>query len=323
MDLLVSVVVPAFNRRAMVAEAIASVLAQSGGRFELIVIDDGSTDGTWDALRAMAAEADIPAHIELRIDRQAHRGVAAARNRGIALARAPWIAFLDSDDLWAPRKLQRQLEFMARHPQLRISQTQELWIRHGRRVNPGRRHLKRAGDIFIDSLATCLISPSAVIVDAAVLREAGGFDESMAACEDYDLWLRLLVDREAGLLDEPLVTRRAGHPDQLSAAIPALDRFRVLALVKLLASDRLDSRRRGAVCETLVAKCRIYAMGLQRRGRNAAAGALREIAELAARSWPHAAIDDFAQPLAVLRRLTRDHHMPHGAAIEGDSRVTP
>jgi len=261
----VSVVIPTWNRRAMVREAIASVLAQTGARFELIVIDDGSTDGTLDDLKRLAAGArEDPIVIEII----AHSGPAAARNRGVELARAPLIAFLDSDDRWRAGKLERQLAFMREHPKCVISQTQELWIRDGRRVNPGRRHLKRGGDIFIDSLRVCLISPSATMMRTDLFRTKGGFDPSMAACEDYDLWLRILVNHEAGLLDEEaLVERRGGHPDQLSATTPALDRFRILALAKLLAYERLSDARRDAVSAVLAEKCRIHAKGLARRSR--------------------------------------------------------
>ncbi len=152
------------------------------------------------------------------------------------------IAFLDSDDLWAPTKLERQLAFMNANPDCAISQTNEIWIRNGRRVNPGLRHRKRSGDIFIDSLRTCLISMSATMMRTELFRSLTGFDQSMLAAEDYDLWLRILIDHEAGLLDEPLVTRRGGHPDQTSATTPALDRFRILALTKLLADDRTLAR---------------------------------------------------------------------------------
>jgi len=259
-----SVIIPTWNRRAMVSEAIASVLAQTGARFELIVIDDGSTDGTLDDLRPLAAQArENP----IRIEATPHRGPAAARNRGAELARAPLIAFLDSDDRWSPGKLARHLAFMREHPEYAIAQTQEIWIRGGRRVNPGRRHLKRRGDIFADSLRLCLISPSAVMMRTGLFRSSGGFDASMAACEDYDLWLRILVDHDVGLLDEPLVTRRAGHPDQLSATTPALDRFRILALAKLIAHAWLSQTRRDAITEVLAEKCRIYAQGLTRRAR--------------------------------------------------------
>jgi len=255
----VSVIIPTYNRRAMLIEAVDSVLAQSNRAFELIVIDDGSTDDTAGHLAGLAKT--------IRIERIEHRGAAAARNRGVALARAPLIAFLDSDDLWAPTKLERQLGFMRANPGCAISQTGEIWIRNGRRVNPGNRHRKRAGDILIDSLRTCLISMSAVMMRTELFRSIGCFDEMMEAAEDYDLWLRILIEHEAGLVDETLVTRRGGHPDQTSATTPALDRFRILALTKLLADERLSSARRAAVIEVLCEKCRIYSGGLVRRGR--------------------------------------------------------
>ena len=255
----ISVIIPTFNRRAMLLEAIDSVLAQSTRSFELIVIDDGSTDGTAEQLARFEHT--------IRFERIEHSGPAAARNRGVALAHAPLLAFLDSDDLWAPTKLERQLAFMNANPDCAISQTNEIWIRNGRRVNPGLRHRKRSGDIFIDSLRTCLISMSATMMRTELFRSLTGFDQSMSAAEDYDLWLRILLDHEAGLLDEPLVTRRGGHPDQTSATTPALDRFRILALTKLLADDALSLARRTAVIEVLVEKCRIYAGGLVRRGR--------------------------------------------------------
>jgi hypothetical protein len=129
------------------------------------------------------------------------------------------------------------------------------------------RHHKRAGDIFIDSLRTCLISTSAAMMRIELFRSLGGFDEIMSAAEDYDLWLRILINHEAGLLDEPLVTRRGGRPDQISATTPAIDRFRILALAKLLADDRLSPARRTSVVEVLAEKCRIYARGLRRRGK--------------------------------------------------------
>jgi glycosyltransferase involved in cell wall biosynthesis len=245
----------------MLLEAIDSVLAQSTPAFELIVIDDGSTDGTAEHLARLAET------IRIKIDRIDHRGPAAARNRGVAIARAPLVAFLDSDDLWSPTKLERQLKFMRGNPGCAISQTGEIWIRNGRRVNPGRRHRKRAGDIFIDSLRTCLVGMSSVMIRGDLFHSSGGFDEQMTAAEDYDLWLRILIDHEAGLLDEALVTRRGGHPDQTSATPPALDRFRILALAKLLADSRLSPARRASVVEVLAEKCRIYAGGLVRRGR--------------------------------------------------------
>jgi glycosyltransferase involved in cell wall biosynthesis len=284
----VSVVIPTYNRRAMVREAVASALAQREVEFELIVVDDGSTDGTADELERVAAQAngENAEHRRMRVVRTANRGVAAARNTGAALASAPLIALLDSDDLWLPQKLERQVASMRADPQCVISQTEELWLRGERRVNPGLRHRKRGGDIFLDSLRTCLISPSAVIMRTALLREIGGFDERMAAAEDYDLWLRILARHQVGLLAETLTVRRAGYSvagvaGQLSATVPAIDRFRIVALLKVLAVGDLDAPRRQAVSDVLAEKCAIYAQGLRRRGRDTAAAA---VARLGARA---------------------------------------
>lgn len=279
----VSVIIPTYNRRAMVREAVASVMTQRcaspGIVIEVIVVDDGSTDGTAEELERLAGEvhAEGADSMRMRVVGTENRGVAAARNTGVAKASAPLIAFLDSDDLWLPHKLERQVVFMKAHRECAIAQTEEIWVRSGRRVNPGLRHRKRAGDIFRDSLRTCLISPSAVILRTRFFRELGGFDERMAAAEDYDLWLRILAKNEIGLIAEPLVMRRAGHPGQLSATIPAIDRFRLLALLKLLDGDQLNQSQRCAVGIVIEEKCAIYAQGLRRRGREADAIAVMEI----------------------------------------------
>jgi len=292
----VSVIIPTHNRLAMLREAIDSVLAQRDVTFELIVIDDGSTDGTPAFLDELTHRTSLA-----RFERTTHRGPAAARNRGVEFARAPFVAFLDSDDLWTPSKLARQLEFMRQNRACEIAQCQETWVRDGRRVNPGTRHLKQSGDIFLASLRTCLISNSAVMISTGLFRALGGFDELMGAAEDYDLWLRILVDREVGLLDECLVTRRGGHSDQLSA-MPAIDRFRILALMKLLASDRLAGDRRIAVSDVLAEKCCIYGNGLRRRGNIAAADFHDRIAARA-QGWRFELDPEIVSALGEMRLL--------------------
>ncbi len=300
----VSVIIPTFNRRAMVHEAIESVLAQRDASFELIVVDDGSTDGTWDDLCGTGfSPRPCGTGFRLCAVRTGNSGPAAARNRGLGLARGRMVAFLDSDDLWVADKLARQSAFMRANPHLAISQTGELWIRNGRRLNPGRRHLKRAGDFFADALRTCLISPSAVILRRELLDETGGFDESMTACEDYDLWLRILARHEAGLLDQPLVTRRAGHPGQLSATIPALDRFRILALAKLLDDPTLGAERRALAADAMAEKCTIYANGLARRGSADEAAFFVHAGRAARERWrdaPDAELDIAVEHLRAL-----------------------
>jgi glycosyltransferase involved in cell wall biosynthesis len=256
----VSVVIPTRDRRELVLEAARSVLAQRGCEVELIVVDDGSRDGTDAALHVLGDR--------LRYVRQEARGVSAARNRGAGLARGPWLAFLDSDDLWRPDKLARQLELHRRRPPLAVSQTGEIWIRNGRRVNPCLHHAKPQGDIFLPSLQRCLVSPSAVLMRRDLFLALGGFDETLEVCEDYDLWLRLAGRYEVGLVPEPLVVRRGGHPDQLSRRHWGMDRFRVAALLKLLSCAAVDDERRSAVAETLRRKCGILAHGARRRGRH-------------------------------------------------------
>jgi glycosyltransferase involved in cell wall biosynthesis len=255
---LVSVVVPTFNRAWSLPDALDSILAQDGPAFETIAVDDGSTDET-PAL--LAAYGD-----RIRTIRQENRGVSAARNRGIDLARGELLAFLDSDDRWLPGKLAAQVAFFAEHPEALICQTEEIWIRRGVRVNPRRRHRKRSGMIFEPSLELCLVSPSAVMVRRALFDRVGRFDESLPACEDYDLWLRVARKYPVHLVEIPLVVKRGGHGDQLSA-MPGLDRFRVRAIRKLLDAGDLTPEQEAAARRTLAGKCRIYAAGCRKRGR--------------------------------------------------------
>jgi glycosyltransferase involved in cell wall biosynthesis len=255
---LVSVIIPTYNRADLVQEALASVKAQTYRDFEIVVVDDGGTDGTFEALAAGP---------ELRVLRHpGRRGVAAARNLGVAAARGEWLAFLDSDDLWLPDKLARQIFLLEAQPELLICQTEETWVRRGVRVNKPSAHRKVAGRIFLPSLTRCMISPSAVILHRRLLQDHGGSEATLPAAEDYDLWLRLTWRYEVGLVDEPLVIKRGGHPDQLSSQW-GLDRFRIRALAKLLEEPDLPAPYARAARQMLAAKCAIYAQGCEKRGK--------------------------------------------------------
>jgi GT2 family glycosyltransferase len=260
---LVSVIIPTYNRWPLVGAAVESVLAQSFKDFELIVIDDGSTDGTAQKLGKYGTC--------LRLYSQMRSGVSAARNLGVKKARGRYLAFLDSDDLWRPEKLAVQVEFMGRHPVFQICQTEEIWVRNGVRVNPRLIHQKPAGDIFMRSLELCLVSPSAVMMTKDLFDAAGGFDESLPVCEDYDLWLRIAVDHQVALIAEPLVIKRGGHADQLSRSLWGMDRYRVAALQKLLRSG-IGGARREAVLAILRRKVAILARGARKRGKAQEAG---------------------------------------------------
>ncbi len=259
----VSVIIPTYNRAAWMIEAVASVLAQTYRDFELFVVDDGSTDGTLAALASFGGKIKV-------LRREERQGVSAARNLGARAATGDWLAFLDSDDLWLPDKLARQVGYLQANPDLVICQTGETWIRNGVRVNPPEACRKVAGDIFLPSLARCLVSPSAVMLNLRLFEEMGGFDESLPAAEDYDLWLRIAWRHPVGLLPEPLVIKRGGHDDQLSRQW-GLDRFRIRALRKLLEEPDLPLKYRQAAESTLAEKCRIYAQGCKKRGRLAEA----------------------------------------------------
>jgi glycosyltransferase involved in cell wall biosynthesis len=234
----------------MLREAIDSVLAQTVSDIQLIVVDDGSTDQTPEILKAYGSALEIVT--------QPNRGVSAARNRGIAYSRGLYIALLDSDDLWLPAKIQTQLEFFASHPNAWICQTDEIWIRNGVRVNPGKRHRKPSGMIFEPSLALCLVSPSAVMMRREMFPVVGLFREDFPACEDYDMWLRISRQYPVHLIPDRLVVKRGGHADQLSR-LPLLDSYRIQSIYDIM-------------------KSRIHAAGCRKRGRVDEAGRYENMA---------------------------------------------
>jgi glycosyltransferase involved in cell wall biosynthesis len=255
---LVSVIVPTFNRWPIIGEAVASVLEQTFVDFELTIVDDGSTDETPSRLARYISR--------LRMISTERRGVAAARNLGVRHSTGQFIAFLDSDDLWLPRKLGYQVSFMVDQPAVEICQTEEIWIRNGVRVNPKAVHRKPCGEVFFRSLERCLVSPSAVMMTRALFDRIGGFDEELPVCEDYDLWLRIAVDHPIALLPDALVIKRGGHGDQLSRSVWGMDRYRVQALQKLLRNG-LSGARREAALAVLRRKTAILAAGARKRGK--------------------------------------------------------
>ena len=255
---VISVIIPVYNRIRMLERALRSVSAQQRPADEVIVVDDGSNDGVAALVRGFP---------DVQYLKQARQGVSAARNTGIRAARGNWIALLDSDDEWHPDKLLRQCLLIADQPDCVLVHCDEIWIRNGRRINPGRKHRKRGGHIFRHCLPLCAISPSAVLIRKSVLDGSGLFDESLPACEDYDLWLRLCSRHAVEYIDRPLLTKYGGHPDQLSKQHWGMDRFRIEALNNILQQQHLRPRDRQAATDMLVKKCRIFINGAVRRGR--------------------------------------------------------
>lgn len=259
MNPLVTVVVPTYNRDGWIMDAVDSVLAQTHAELELVVVDDGSTDNT----SLVLSGVDDP---RMRLVRQENRGVSAARNLGIREGRGDLIALLDSDDYWLERKLEIQVAHLMERG-LDICQTEEVWIRNGVRVNPMKKHAKPSGRFFDEALRLCLVSPSCVLFTRKYFLEFGPFDESLPACEDYDLWLKTLARIPIGLCPEVLTVKRGGHSDQLSRSVKNLDYYRILAIINLLNTPDLADRERGAAERELERKAAIYIGGCRKRGR--------------------------------------------------------
>ncbi len=256
---LVSVVIPVFNRARLVSKALDSVMAQDYPHLEVIVVNDGSTDDISDVLSSAGER--------IQVITTPNRGVSAARNAGISKSRGRFVALLDSDDTWTEDKISTQMEFFSQNPDALICQTEEIWIRNGRRVNPGVRHKKPSGLIFEPSLHLCLVSPSAVMMKKHLFDLAGMFDETFPVCEDYDLWLRISA---AGipiyLIDRPCTIKTGGHDDQLSKT-HSQDKYRIRSILKLLESKKLSGRQAAAAEKVLEEKCRIYGQGCMKRGK--------------------------------------------------------
>ena len=254
----ISVIIPTFNRANHVLEAVQSVLKQTRRPDEILLIDDGSTDQTRTRLQPFMGE--------IRYFFQKQSGVSAARNLGIREAKGEWLAFLDSDDLWKPKKLQRQVDLLQSIP-LKVCYTDEEWRKNGTWMNQKKKHRKVSGFIYAHCLPLCIISPSSVIVHRSVFETAGLFDESLPACEDYDLWLRISSRFEIAFIPERLIVKRAGSWPQLSEQA-GLDKYRICALKKMLSQDSLDADLRIKTYDMLAEKCRIYALGCRKHQRS-------------------------------------------------------
>ena len=253
-------VIPVFNRPERVVRAVRSVLQQSYRDFELLLVDDGSEEEP-DQARRLVEESGH------KFFRTENRGCSAARNLGVSRSTGPLLAFLDSDDEWHPTKLEKQVREL-RDAGVRYLQNEEIWIRNGRRVNPKKRHLMEAGDIFELSCKAVCVSNSSVMVERDFFYELGCFPEDYRVCEDYELWLRAAAKEPIGLVREALTTKYGGHPDQLSRRYPAMDRFRVAALLGVLVGEPLTATQRELALRAVVEKVEILFLGAKKRGHD-------------------------------------------------------
>ncbi len=283
----ICVVIPAFNREEMLMRAIKSVLDQTYPDFRLVVVDDASTVDMDEPKHFVQS----PGHDWLTLDRNS--GPARARNVGADFCQWDWVCFLDSDDEWHPEKLERQVAWHQQNPEVRISQVKEKWVRNGREIKRPAHWKQKEGDLFSESVQRCSIGPSCVMIRHDLWSESGGFNEFYRACEDYELWLRICASDPIGLVDgDFLAVKNAGHGDQLSEIIPALDRYRVLALLELLVKDDLSDPQRDWAVQGVVNKGMIMAKGAAKRGKQkeveffqTAVGQIEEVDQQVLADW--------------------------------------
>ncbi|GGK08949.1 glycosyltransferase [Luteimonas terricola] len=244
-----SVIIPTWNRRGLIARAVDSVLAQTRPVEEIIVVDDGSSDGTGEYLAERYGERIICV-------RQDNAGVSAARNRGLALARGRYLALLDSDDEWLPEKTARQVEFLEARPDIGMVLCNVF------RVNPDgslidvfdrRRQVPVDGPALRWVLCDPALAPLSVLMQRQVYETVGGFDESLRTAEDLDFHLRVAARWPIGVVAEPLARALRGHDGLSALASTEDDYIRVMERATEAATGQVpDDVRRQALATAYV-----------------------------------------------------------------------
>ena len=260
-DYKISIVIPTFNRIGSLPRALDSALNQTYQPSEIIVVDNGSSDGTTKLLRERYPS------IRLLIEKKL--GVSAARNKGIRHSKFQWIALLDSDDAWDTTKLEKQKNALSSSlDHFRLVHTDEIWIRNGNKFNQMKKHQKFGGDIFNNCLSLCCISPSSVLINKNIFKEVGYFDESLPVCEDYDLWLKICSKEKILFINQKLTLKYGGHKDQLSKTYWGMDRFRIKSLENLILNYKLKPDQKINAIKTVVKKLKIIVNGAYKRNNS-------------------------------------------------------
>ena len=195
----VSVIIHTYNNERFMAETVESVLNQTYKDYEIIVVDDGSVDGTRDAL--------MPYMQKIRYHYKENGGIASAKNAGIGLSQAEFVAFLDHDDLWAPDKLQLQMEHFNENPQIGLVYAKYTSFRDGKklRTKPEKGY---SGWIFKELIAKSFIQTSTVVVKRECLDAVGPYDETFSLGDEYDMFLRIARKFQCGFVDKGLTRYR-------------------------------------------------------------------------------------------------------------------
>ena len=254
----ISIIIPTYNRAYCLSECLSSIISQTYKDWELIVVDDGSTDNTEEIIQPFMQEGII-------YIKQQNQGVSSARNTGLSRARGQYIAFCDSDDRWIKNKLAIQMQYFSSNKDMILNYTEEIWIRNGIRVNQCKQHAKLSGWIFEKCLDLCIVSPSSVMMHQSFFDKVGVFDTTLPACEDYDLWLRGAIYFPYYFITTPLIIKTGGHQDQLSRKYWGMDRFRIEAIINCLHNSDLTQYNRIMALKKLHEKCQVLMQGAKKR----------------------------------------------------------
>jgi len=246
----ISVIIPAFNAVSTLSRTIDSVLAQSYGADEIIVVDDGSSDATSEVAKMYS---------EVILLRQKRMGAASALNNGAMMASNEWIAFLEAADTWHPDKLQEQVACLRKSRHTKVICTDQTLVRGGREVDTAEKSQKPQEIPFDNCLSGCNMALSSLLIEKKLFDRLGGFDESMECCEDYDLWLRIMQEEKIAMIERKLVNSYGDAGDRSSCGEKETARFRVKALEK-----HLEGVHDAAVREELIRTLRVLAEGAKK-----------------------------------------------------------
>ena len=254
----ISVVIPTLNRINTLQRALDSVINQTYKPAEIIVVDNGSSDGTLKFLREQYPKIKILTENKI--------GVSSARNKGIKKSINQWIALLDSDDAWHPRKLEIQTSMLdSALKEYNLIHTDEVWFRNNKHINQMKKHKKQGGYIFERCLSLCCISPSSVLFKKNILDKVGLFDESLPVCEDYDMWLKICSSEEVLFAQDKLTYKYGGHKDQLSKSYWGMDRFRIKSIENIIKNFDLTYKQKKQAKKELIKKLKIIINGAFKR----------------------------------------------------------
>ena len=254
----ISVVIPTLNRINTLQRALDSVINQTYKPAEIIVVDNGSSDGTLKFLKEQYPKITILTENKI--------GVSSARNKGIKKSINKWIALLDSDDAWHPRKLEIQTSMLdSALKEYNLIHTDEVWFRNNKHINQMKKHKKQGGYIFERCLSLCCISPSSVLFKKNILDKVGLFDESLPVCEDYDMWLKICSSEEVLFAQDKLTYKYGGHKDQLSKSYWGMDRFRIKSIENVIKNFDLTYKQKKQAKKELIKKLKIIINGAFKR----------------------------------------------------------